>query len=62
MQTEQSKLLEMIRDHVAANLQIETDDFDFGKFAQSGGIGKVWQLFGEDLNRILEKLNQTLAA
>jgi type I restriction enzyme R subunit len=26
---EQRKWLEMIRDHIAANLQIETDDFDY---------------------------------
>jgi type I restriction enzyme R subunit len=59
---EQSRWLEMVRDHVAANLQIETDDFDYGKFAQAGGIGKVWQLFGDDLNLILDELNGVLAA
>ncbi|WP_027714110.1 DEAD/DEAH box helicase family protein [Desulfuromonas sp. TF] len=59
---EQRKWLEMIRDHIAANLQIETDDFDYAPFAQEGGIGKVWQLFGEDLNLILDELNGTLAA
>lgn len=59
---EQRNWLEMIRDHIAANLLIETDDFDYAPFAQAGGIGKVWQLFGDDLNRILEELNQTLAA
>ncbi|ORJ53703.1 DEAD/DEAH box helicase family protein [Geothermobacter hydrogeniphilus] len=59
---EQRKWLEMIRDHIAANLQIETDDFDYAPFAQEGGIGKVWQIFGEDLECILEELNETLAA
>jgi type I restriction enzyme R subunit len=59
---EQRKWLDMIRDHVAANLQIETDDFDYAPFAQAGGIGKVWQLFGEDLNVILDELNEALAA
>jgi type I restriction enzyme R subunit len=34
----------------------------YAPFAQEGGIGKVWQVFGEDLNRILEELNETLAA
>ncbi len=52
----------MIRDHIAANLQIETDDFDYAPFAQEGGIGKVWQLFGEDLSKILDELNGVLAA
>ena len=59
---EQRKWLEMIRDHVAANLLIETDDFDYAPFAQAGGIGKVWQLFGDDLSKILDELNEALAA
>ena len=59
---EQRLWLEMIRDHIAANLQIETDDFDYAPFAQEGGIGKVWQLFGDDLNKILDELNEALAA
>jgi len=59
---EQRKWLEMIRDHIAANLQIETDDFDYAPFAQEGGIGKVWQLFGDDLSKILDELNEALAA
>ncbi len=59
---EQRRWLEMIRDHVAANLQIETEDFDYAPFAQEGGIGKVWQVFGDDLDRILGELNATLAA
>ncbi|WP_020675075.1 type I restriction-modification enzyme R subunit C-terminal domain-containing protein [Geopsychrobacter electrodiphilus] len=60
--SEQRKWLEMIRDHIAANLQIETDDFDYAPFAQAGGIGKVWQLFGDGLNVILDELNEALAA
>jgi type I restriction enzyme R subunit len=59
---EQRKWLEMIRDHIAANLLIETDDFDYAPFAQEGGIGKVWQLFGDDLSVILDELNEALAA
>jgi type I restriction enzyme R subunit len=59
---EQRKWLEMIRDHIAANLLIETDDFDYAPFAQEGGIGKVWQLFGDDLGKILDELNGVLAA
>lgn len=59
---EQRKWLEMIRDHIAANLLIETDDFDYAPFAQAGGIGKVWQLFGDDLSKIIDELNEALAA
>ena len=59
---EQRKWLEMIRDHIAANLNIDTEDFDYAPFSGEGGLGKVHQLFGEDLPVILDELNQGLAA
>ncbi|MCA3029453.1 MAG: DEAD/DEAH box helicase family protein [Rhodocyclaceae bacterium] len=59
---EQTYWLEMIRDHIAANLGIEKEDFEFAPFAQQGGIGKVYQLFGNDLPKVLDDLNRELAA
>ena len=59
---EQRRWLEMIRDHVAANLGIEPDDFEYAPFAQEGGLGKVHQMFGSELAAILEELNGVLAA
>ncbi|HEX9274343.1 MAG TPA: type I restriction-modification enzyme R subunit C-terminal domain-containing protein, partial [Candidatus Binatia bacterium] len=59
---EQRRWLEMIRDHIAANLGIDPEDFDYAPFAQEGGLGKVHQLFGTELNKILNELNGTLAA
>ena len=59
---EQEQWLGMIRDHIAANLSIETDDFDYAPFAQQGGLGKVHQLFGEGLSKVIDELNGTLAA
>ncbi len=59
---EQLKWLEMIRDHIAANLGIEPDDFEYAPFVQEGGLGKVYQLFGEELNALIEQLNESLAA
>jgi type I restriction enzyme, R subunit len=59
---EQMKWLEMIRDHIAANLSIAPDDFEYAPFSQQGGLGKVHQLFGDKLNTIIEELNETLAA
>lgn len=60
--SEQMKWLEMIRDHIAANLGIEPDDFEYAPFAQEGGLGKVYQLFGDELNTLIEQLNESLAA
>ncbi len=59
---EQRHWLEMIRDHVAANLVVEPDDFEYVPFAQNGGLGKASQLFGVELPHLLESLNRELAA
>jgi len=60
--SEQRRWLEMIRDHIAANLGIDPADFDYAPFAQEGGLGRVHQLFGNELNKIIDELNGTLAA
>jgi type I restriction enzyme R subunit len=59
---EQLRWLEMIRDHIAANLSIEVDHFDLAPFAQQGGLGKAHQVFGDDLRKVLDELNGVLAA
>ncbi|MDE2617144.1 MAG: DEAD/DEAH box helicase family protein [Burkholderiales bacterium] len=59
---EQLHWLEMIRDHIAANLGIEIDDFEYAPFSQEGGLGKVHQLFGVELPKVIEELNRELAA
>jgi len=59
---EQRRWLEMIRDHIAANLGVEPDDFEYAPFAQKGGLGKVHQLFPEGLQTIIEALNMALVA
>lgn len=58
---EQREWMEMIRDHIAANLAIDLDDFDMVPFNQRGGLGKVYALFGEALNPLLDELNEVLA-
>jgi type I restriction enzyme R subunit len=59
---EQLRWLEMIRDHIAANLGIEPGDFEYAPFAQEGGLGRVHQLFGEELEPLLQDLSEQLAA
>jgi type I restriction enzyme R subunit len=59
---EQQHWLEMIRDHIAANLGINLDDFDYAPFNKEGGLGRVHQLFGDRLPEVLATLNDALAA
>jgi type I restriction enzyme R subunit len=59
---EQRQWLEAIRDHIAASVAIQVDDFDYVPFAQRGGLGKANQIFGKDLGPLLSELNEVLAA
>ncbi len=59
---EQMAWLEMIKDHIATSLRIEIDDFGNIPFQAKGGAIKVYQLFGDALDTILETLNEELAA
>jgi type I restriction enzyme R subunit len=59
---EQRRWLEAIRDQVALSLRIGRDDFDYAPFVQYGGLGRVYELFGEDLDPLLDELNEVLAA
>lgn len=59
---DQRKWLDAVKDHIANSLTIERDDLDQVPFAQMGGIGRAYQLFGDTLPTILNELNGRLAA
>ena len=59
---EQMEWLRMLKDHIAASYHIEVDDLDYTPFDACGGRGKMWQLFGERMNGIIDELNEELAA
>lgn len=59
---EQLQWLELIRDQVAASMGIEMDDFEYAPFAQKGGAGRAFQVFGDRLQPLLNELNEVLAA
>jgi type I restriction enzyme R subunit len=59
---EQLAWLHLIREHIATAISIEPEDLELSPFNQRGGLGKAHQLFGNDLNRILDELNLVLVA
>jgi type I restriction enzyme, R subunit len=59
---EQMQWLRMIKDQIAISFHISRDDFAFEPFAPVGGLGKMYQLFGEQMEPIIEELNEALAA
>ena len=59
---EQMQWLHMIRDYVASSFHVEKEDFELDPFNKNGGLGKMWQLFGEKTDEIIAELNEVLAA
>jgi type I restriction enzyme R subunit len=59
---EQREWLVAIKDHISTSLAIEMDDFDYAPFVQRGGLGKAYQVFGNELMPLVNELNEVLAA
>lgn len=59
---EQMQWLRMIKDYIAGSFHVEKDDFELDPFNKQGGLGKMWQLFGENTDAIINELNESLVA
>ncbi|HHE55279.1 MAG TPA: restriction endonuclease subunit R, partial [Caldithrix abyssi] len=58
---EQMQWLRMIKDHIAASIHFEKEDLNYAPFDAHGGIGKMYELFGDEMDAIIEELNEALA-
>jgi type I restriction enzyme R subunit len=59
---EQRWWLEKMAEHIASNLGIDAEDFGYAPFDQRGGLGRVHQLFGAELPKVIDELNRELVA
>jgi type I restriction enzyme R subunit len=59
---EQSRWLEMMKDHISTSLEIGVDDFDLTPFTREGGRARASRVFGKDLHDVVRELNEALAA
>ena len=59
---EQKAWLHMIRDHVISSFHIEHDDLEMAPFDAQGGMGRMYQLFGDRMDQVIEELNRELVA
>lgn len=59
---EQMEWLQMLKEQIATSVHIEADDLDYTPFDAKGGRGKMWQLFGDNMEAIINELNEALAA
>jgi type I restriction enzyme R subunit len=60
--SEQIDWLRMLKDHIVSSFHIEVEDLDYTPFDAHGGRGKMWQLFGEEMENIIKELNNELVA
>ncbi|MBR9883378.1 MAG: DEAD/DEAH box helicase family protein [Oceanospirillales bacterium] len=54
--------LHMIRDHIASSFHVERDDLEMAPFDAQGGLGRMYQLFGEKMDKVIDELNRELVA
>lgn len=59
---EQTEWLRLMKNHIASSCCISRDDFDYAELADKGGLQKVWQLFGKELDSLMNEMNQELVA
>ncbi|WP_375346287.1 DEAD/DEAH box helicase family protein [Priestia megaterium] len=59
---EQMNWLRMIKDHIATSFHVKVDDLDYTPFDAQGGRGKMYHLFGDEMNKIINELNEVLVA
>ena len=59
---EQMDWLRLIKDHIAASLSIEPSDLDLSPFDRKGGLGRFYEVFGEQYETVLLEMNIELVA
>lgn len=59
---EQMEWLRLVKDHIAASLSIEKDDLELSPFNHKGGLGRFYEVFGDEYEAILDEMNIELVA
>ncbi len=60
--TEQMRWLEMIRDRIAGDAEVRMEDFDDVPFINEGGLGRFYEVFGDEYEAVVAELNERLVA
>lgn len=54
--------LRLIRDHVALSIRVEVEDLDFAPFDAQGGLARMYALFGQGYEQVMDEMNEALSA
>jgi type I restriction enzyme R subunit len=58
---EQMQWLRWVKDFIAESLAITKEDLDLSPFVDNGGLGKFYELFGDQYEALLDEMNLALA-
>ncbi|MBD2162624.1 DEAD/DEAH box helicase family protein [Limnothrix sp. FACHB-1083] len=58
----QMEWLRMVKDHMISSFHLERDDLDYAPFDAQGGLAMMYQLFGDEMDEIIDEMNEVLAA
>lgn len=58
----QMEWLRMIKEHIVSSYHLDMDDLDYTPFDSQGGRGKMYQLFGNEMENVIDELNDALVA
>ncbi|MCP4107292.1 MAG: DEAD/DEAH box helicase family protein [Desulfobacteraceae bacterium] len=59
---EQMEWLRMIKDHIITSVHLEKEDLDYAPFDGKGGVGGMYQAFGDGMDDIIDEMNEVMAA
>lgn len=59
---EQMEWLRLIKEHIITSLSIEPGDLELSPFDHKGGLGRFYDVFGDDYENILNEMNRELVA
>lgn len=59
---DQMDWLRMIKEHVSTSFHLDRDDLEMSPFDARGGLAKMYELFGADMETIISEMNEALVA
>lgn len=59
---EQMQWLRMIKEHIVTSFHLDKEDLNYNPFDAKGGIMRMWEIFGDSMDEIINELNTELVA
>lgn len=52
----------MIKDHITTSVHFGREDLDYPPIDTKGGVGRMYRLFGDEMDSIIDEMNEELVA